>query len=491
MFYDGNASFAPSFIYPGSCMGAYFDKNLGTWREGSLSGYNVWDWIVAPFINEEFTPAEYCVINELQTGQSLGPNITSIFSANWPSQCPSPSHILATFAIVNVVVAFTSLVLGHQKVLHFLSCKLLGNEHPAPTSSQHAMQRVQLFLPLGLQLLANSIITLLTRAAPGYKDGFTFAQLFLFLAARPRTTWIFAAWGAGFASKKGTLAPGFPDHLRSQPLPELKRDIRSKQSYLGRDTRPALRAQESTYSLQNHRRGVGSWRDDRARSHGRGYAGRSSVPNRPLDGRHSVSYAEQNPVPKRPLERHEIEILTYEVERDNWTDESGEGWRRFYPYQRFARGQLVAEAVLLAIASYSIGSTARFASQSGFYDLISGASQVRYATYGPEHEYAAKMMYAGAIWWIVCFPVAFVLLVLISRVLIRYTSGLSQIGELFGWILRICSLILMASLYLGQWLWLVGFVNLMGPLYCPPNLATQASIWIGASVVGILFGAGF
>lgn len=131
----------------------------------------------------------------------------------------------------------------------------------------------------------------------------------------------------------------------------------------------------------------------------------------------------------------------------------------FFPYIRFARGQLVAEAVLLAMASYSIGSTAHFASQSGFYDLISGASHIRYQTYGPEHESAAKMMYAGALWWIICFPVAF--MILLGMLMLVYK--LHDAG--MGWSMIFFSSVLMCSLWLGNWLFLAGFVNLMGPLY--------------------------
>jgi hypothetical protein len=395
MFYDGKATFPPSFIYPGICMGdyLYFDSTSDTWRKNFLCGYNVWNWIVAPFTNEEFTPPEYCVINDLESSQSmpLGPNITSVFSSSWPSQCPSPSHILATFAVVNIVVAVSSLVLGHQTVLHVLSCKLLGKEHPLPNRRQRMMQVVQLLLPLALQLLANSIITFLTRATPGYKDGFTFAQLFLFLAARPRITWLFAAWAANFASKTGAQeVPGFPEHLKI-----------------------------AVVELQGHNMG--------------------NVPT---------------PMPGNPV-REEIMSL--------WQEFMGGRSKKFFPYQRFAKGQLLAEAVLLAIASYSIGSTAHFASQSGFYDIY-GTSQAQYEAYGLWYEYAAKMMYGGAIWWIICFPIAFTLLIIMFGELAQHTSSVTERSDNLNTIRIISSLILMVSLWLGQWLWLAGFVHLMGSL---------------------------
>lgn len=365
MFYDGNATLAPAFVYPGKCFGSYYDENLGTWREGSFTGYNVWDWVVAPFTNQEYTTTHeaYC------TG---GPNITSVFSANWPSQCPSSSNILATFAIVNIAVALSSLILGNQRVLHKMTFGFLGKEYPNPSSGRRLMQMWQYILPLGLQLSANAIITALIQSTAGYKDGFTFGELLIFLAARPRTTWIFAFWGAAFPSRN------------------------SKRPGQGPETDQIGTNLGSFGSPEQHRQ-------------------------------------------RRPMS-------TNSEDKD------------FFPYARFAKGQLLAEIVLLAMASYSLSSTAHFASKTGFYDLVSGASHIRYQTFGPEHESAAKMMYARALWWIICFPVAFIIFV----VMILWVVLIKQRES--PWLYVFLSAPIMCSLWLGQWLFLAGFVQLMGPL---------------------------
>ncbi|KAH0543402.1 hypothetical protein FGG08_002260 [Glutinoglossum americanum] len=98
--------------------------------------------------------------------------------------CPPPSAILGTFAIVNLIVGFLSITVGHRRVTKCLTCKLFGHKN------SNSWKWVWIVV-VGLQLLANACIALVIKRTPGYEQGFSIWQLTLFFTARPRVSWIF------------------------------------------------------------------------------------------------------------------------------------------------------------------------------------------------------------------------------------------------------------------------------------------------------------
>jgi hypothetical protein len=115
-------------------------------------------------------------------------DINSKFSGKWPAQCPSESHVLFSFALVNIIVALCSTILENQYVLHWISVGFLGKEHTHPKRRHQYIQGFQYFLPLSLQLIADASIAALIKATPDSGQGFTIAQMFLFYAAQPRVS---------------------------------------------------------------------------------------------------------------------------------------------------------------------------------------------------------------------------------------------------------------------------------------------------------------
>jgi hypothetical protein len=49
--------------------------------------------------------------------------------------------------------------------------------------------------------------------------------------------------------------------------------------------------------------------------------------------------------------------------------------------------------------------------------------------------------------------------------------------------------IYMIPLFIGQWLFWAGFINLSADLYCPPNIWRMTGVWSSFSSLGLLFGA--
>ena len=104
--------------------------------------------------------------------------------------CPSVSTILTTFAIVNVVVSFISIVFGNRYVVKFVTCGCMGK--PGTKSWTYMW-----IFPIGLNLFANAVIAWIIKHATGYVADFKVWELMLFLLARPRLSWIILGFFAG------------------------------------------------------------------------------------------------------------------------------------------------------------------------------------------------------------------------------------------------------------------------------------------------------
>jgi hypothetical protein len=104
--------------------------------------------------------------------------------------CPSPSSILTTFAIVNLVASLLSLLVGNRRFINDLTRGKFGS----PNRKAH--WKWNWIINICLNLSANAIIAGIIKHSLGYRADFTLWQLTLFLLARPRLTWIVLAFMA-------------------------------------------------------------------------------------------------------------------------------------------------------------------------------------------------------------------------------------------------------------------------------------------------------
>ncbi|KAF2686299.1 hypothetical protein K458DRAFT_210776 [Lentithecium fluviatile CBS 122367] len=100
------------------------------------------------------------------------------------TNCPSPSWILGTLAIVNVVVTVLSIPFGNRYFLNRLTCRFLFN-----AKSSNAYRYTWVFT-VALQLGANALIAMIFQRTPGYRASFKIWELMLFFTIRPRLSWI-------------------------------------------------------------------------------------------------------------------------------------------------------------------------------------------------------------------------------------------------------------------------------------------------------------
>ncbi|MCJ1345915.1 hypothetical protein MMC31_004125 [Peltigera leucophlebia] len=99
--------------------------------------------------------------------------------------CPQSPQILGSFAIINACVSAIAPLLGHRKVVNYLSCGALGKAH---SQSWKYLWILQVILQLG----ANALCALMVINSPGY---ITYKMpavwdLMLFYTTRPRIAWM-------------------------------------------------------------------------------------------------------------------------------------------------------------------------------------------------------------------------------------------------------------------------------------------------------------
>jgi len=131
-----------------------------------------------------------------------------------PGTCPTPSAILLTFVIVNLVVAVAGVILGHSDVMKWISGGLLGQ--------WNSRLWVVMWVPVAaLQFLANLLVAVAIKRVAGYSTGFTIIQLAIFYTVRPRIGWILsllfsvASYPSHPSRRVGTLRPHPPITYRS------------------------------------------------------------------------------------------------------------------------------------------------------------------------------------------------------------------------------------------------------------------------------------
>jgi hypothetical protein len=135
----------------------------------------------------DYNSSYYFDTSPLNFGQDIAFRWTITPSGPSATKCPSPSQILGTFAIVNIIVAVISVILGHELVVQKLSCGLLGRSKEVTW---------QWIIPVGLNLGSSAVIAVLIKSRPGYGAGFEVGDLVLFYTARPRVAWIFASFSS-------------------------------------------------------------------------------------------------------------------------------------------------------------------------------------------------------------------------------------------------------------------------------------------------------
>lgn len=98
--------------------------------------------------------------------------------------CPSTASILATFAVINILVSILSLIVGNQKLIESVTCGYIDGDDDKVTWFY------MFIFPLGINLGSNALIAYLYKSTPGFGENFTIADLTLFYTTRPRLSWL-------------------------------------------------------------------------------------------------------------------------------------------------------------------------------------------------------------------------------------------------------------------------------------------------------------
>lgn len=131
--------------------------------------------------------------------------------------CPQSPHILGSFAIVNVCVSAIAPLLGHRKVVSYLTCGVLGKPH---SQSWKYLWILQVILQLG----ANALCALMVIQSPGYNTYRMPAvwDLMLFYTTRPRVAWLVLGALTGVGRSKADPTAGYWESVgRSSLLSEI------------------------------------------------------------------------------------------------------------------------------------------------------------------------------------------------------------------------------------------------------------------------------
>lgn len=131
--------------------------------------------------------------------------------------CPGSSQILASFAIVNACVSVIAPLLGHRKVVSYLTCGYLGKPH---SQSWKYLWIFQVILQLG----ANALCALMVINSPGYITDKMPAiwDLMLFYTTRPRIAWMVLGALKGIGRSKSDPTAGYWESVgRSSLLSEI------------------------------------------------------------------------------------------------------------------------------------------------------------------------------------------------------------------------------------------------------------------------------
>jgi hypothetical protein len=106
-------------------------------------------------------------------------------ASNQDIQCYSTSAILGSFALVNILVGISTLILGRRTIVKKLTCGYLGKPGSAGWP-------VMALISVALNMLANLVNALLVQHTPGF-EAVPIGALVLFWSTRPRIAWVATA----------------------------------------------------------------------------------------------------------------------------------------------------------------------------------------------------------------------------------------------------------------------------------------------------------
>jgi hypothetical protein len=174
-----------------------------------------------------------------------------------------------------------------------------------------------------------------------------------------------------------------------------------------------------------------------------------------------------------------------------------------YPWLSSCLSNFIGELVLQLIALYIMGTTVHYGVHSKYYLVWSDEYK--------SLDHFTHVLYGGAMYYLIagCVYLLIILVVLFFQNREHFVGRGSE-----NWILVFAHLIL-ATTWLGSWLFWVGFVKTVGDKYvinsdpflnpsgmelltmrllkysyCPPSLLSQALIWTVFSSVGVMLGVG-
>lgn len=127
------------------------------------------------------------------------------------------------------------------------------------------------------------------------------------------------------------------------------------------------------------------------------------------------------------------------------------------PWMNAFLSQFIAEVLMQLAALYVMGRTVRFAIINGFYDVHKSDL---YNSLPP----GAHMMYAGALYYLIGGSIALFIATICIAFQVHISKRDHANGTRAGIIRYLCVFMLLATTFLGSWLFWAGFVQLAGDL---------------------------
>ncbi|RFU26864.1 hypothetical protein B7463_g9466, partial [Scytalidium lignicola] len=209
---------------------------------------------------------------------------------------------------------------------------------------------------------------------------------------------------------------------------------------------------------------------------------------------------------------HQLMLLWCSMPRLAWLTILLNGVQPFEVKNFSTAASLFAEMILQVLTSYYMVMTVNYGREHDFY--LGGLE-------GAERGRLAKIMYAGALMWLIIISLTFVQLMWaiqptsnIAEGLMDNSRGLEETpltrskrgnSKAYGtfpikgqnnWIsqkkpvkLYAAAVIRMLPLWIAQWLFWGGFIALSSEEFCPPKLGVLTTVWIAFSLAGVTVGA--
>lgn len=143
---------------------------------------------------KDYNDIEISAHNNLLAWQwTVAYNSSGLLDARPKYKCPTIRAQLGSFAIVNAVTLFASLILGHRLVVKYITCRMCGSRE-----SSTYWWLLSGAASAALSIGGNALNALLIKNTPGFEN-ISVSNLLLLWCARPRLAWtgaLLAAYGA-------------------------------------------------------------------------------------------------------------------------------------------------------------------------------------------------------------------------------------------------------------------------------------------------------